>query len=314
MAKAKKKKTKRASARGKTSATRKPKKKAARKAPARKRPVARKKPAKKAAKKVAKKESAKKKAAKTAPKPAAKQKAAKAAPKPAAKKSPAQGAEKGQAAAPAAAPPAKKARSRSRRSSRRASPTLRRGPDGELLAPGELLLPKGPRNQEEVHYLLRGCIAADLAAGALGVEDTIGKVPGPDPEKQKADLNRLAEHLRQRFETGSIEAYLPTRPPAPRTFAGVVERASQRRREIGAFLRGLDIGHMETARMDSHGEASLQGLMEWAARLEKLMEAEEPQQSDYTQFHRGLDQLDHTTETLLVDVELTLRRQGSRRR
>ena len=71
---------------------------------------------------------------------------------------------------------------------------------------------------------------------------------------------------------------------------------------------------METARMDSHGEASLQGLMEWAARLEKLMEAEEPQQSDYTQFHRGLDQLDHTTETLLVDVELTLRRQGSRRR
>ncbi len=314
MAKAKKKKTKRASARGKTSAARKPKKKAARKAPARKRPVARKKPAKKAAKKVAKKESAKKKAAKTAPKPAAKQKAAKAAPKPAAKKSPAQGAEKGQAAAPAAAPPAKKARSRSRRSSRRASPTLRRGPDGELLAPGELLLPKGPRNQEEVHYLLRGCIAADLAAGALGVEDTIGKVPGPDPEKQKADLNRLAEHLRQRFETGSIEAYLPTRPPAPRTFAGVVERASQRRREIGAFLRGLDIGHMETARMDSHGEASLQGLMEWAARLEKLMEAEEPQQSDYTQFHRGLDQLDHTTETLLVDVELTLRRQGSRRR
>ena len=64
MAKAKKKKTKRASARGKTSAARKPKKKAARKAPARKRPVARKKPAKKAAKKVAKKESAKKKAAK----------------------------------------------------------------------------------------------------------------------------------------------------------------------------------------------------------------------------------------------------------
>ena len=113
---------------------------------------------------------------------------------------------------------------------------------------------------------------------------------------------------------GSIEPYLPTRPPAPRTFAGVVERASQRRREIGAFLRGLDIGHMETSRMDPHSEASLHGLMEWAARLEKLMEAEEPQKSDYTQFHRGLDQLDHTTEALLVDVELTLRRLGSRRR
>ena len=316
MAKAKKKKTKQASARGKASAARKPKKKAARKAPARKRPVARKKPAKKAAKKAAKKVAkkvAKKKPAKAAPKRPAK-KSAKAAPKRPAKKSPAESAPKSQNAAPAAAPPVKKARSRSRRSSRRASPTLRRGPDGELLAPGELLLPKGPRNQEEVHYLLRGCLAADLAAGAVGVEDTLTKAPGPDPEKQKSDLNRLAEHLRQRFESGSIEAYLPTRPPPPRTFAGVVERASQRRREIGAFLRGLDLGHMETVRMDSHGEASLHGLMEWAARLEKLMEAEEPQQSDYTQFHRGLDQLDHTTESLLVDVELTLRRQGSRRR
>ena len=238
MAKAKKKKTKSASARGKTAAARKPKKKAAKKAPAHKRPVAKKKAPKKAAKKVAKK------VAKKAAKKVAKKKAAKVEPKRTAKKSPAGTAAKGHDAAPAGAPPAKKARSRSRRSSRRASPTLRRGPDGELLAPGELLLPKGPRNQEEVHYLLRGCLAADLTAGPVGVEDTLTKAPGPDPEKQKSDLNRLAEHLRQRFESGSIEAYLPTRPPAPRTFAGVVERASQRRREIGAFLRGLDIGNM----------------------------------------------------------------------
>ncbi len=317
MAKAKKKKTKQAAAKRKPAAAeKKAKKKAAKKAPARKRPVAKKKPAKRAVKKAARKATKKaaKKVARKVSKKVAKEKTTKAAPKRAGKKSPHKGAARSHEAAPAAAPPAKKARSRSRRSSRRASPTLRRGPDGELLAPGELLLPKGPRNQEEVHYLLRGCIAADLAAGALGIEDTLAKAPGPDPEKQKADLGRLAEHLGQRFESGAIEPYLPTRPPAPRTFAGVVERASQRRREVGAFLRGLDIGHVETARMDSHGEASLQGLMEWAARLEKLMEAEEPQQSDYTQFHRGLDQLDHTTESLLVDVELTLRRQGSRRR
>ena len=88
----------------------------------------------------------------------------------------------------------------------------------------------------------------------------------------------------------------------------MVERAKHRRREIGAFLRGLDLGRTETSHMDSHGEASLQSLMEWAARLENLAEADEPDQADYAQFHRGLDQLENTTETLIVDVELTLRR------
>ena len=93
-----------------------------------------------------------------------------------------------------------------------------------------------------------------------------------------------------------------------RNFQGVQERAKQRRREIGAFMRGLDLGRTETSHMDSHGEASLQSLMEWAARLENLAEADEPDQADYNQFHRGLDQLDNTTEALVVDVELTLRR------
>jgi hypothetical protein len=60
--------------------------------------------------------------------------------------------------------------------------------------------------------------------------------------------------------------------------------------------------------MDSHGEASLHNLMEWSARIENLIEAEEPRNADYTQFHRGLDHLDNTTEALIVDVELTLRR------
>ena len=93
-----------------------------------------------------------------------------------------------------------------------------------------------------------------------------------------------------------------------RNFAGVVERAKHRRREIGAFLRGLDLGRTESSHMDSHGEASLQSLMEWAARLENLAEADEPDTADYAQFHRGMDQLENTTEALIVDVELTLRR------
>jgi hypothetical protein len=54
--------------------------------------------------------------------------------------------------------------------------------------------------------------------------------------------------------------------------------------------------------------------MEWAARLENLTEADEPQQADYAQFHRVLDQLDNTTESLIIDVERTLRRVRDRNR
>ena len=70
-------------------------------------------------------------------------------------------------------------------------------------------------------------------------------------------------------------------------------------------MRGLDLGNTETSRMDPHGEASLQNLMEWAARLEMLADADEPEQADFGPFHRVLDQLEHNTETLIVDVELT---------
>ena len=45
-----------------------------------------------------------------------------------------------------------------------------------------------------------------------------------------------------------------------------------------------------------------------ADKLEILMEAEEADQADYAMFHRGLDQLENTTESLIVDVEATLRR------
>ena len=75
------------------------------------------------------------------------------------------------------------------------------------------------------------------------------------------------------------------------------------------FLRGLDMGRTEVSHLDSHGESSLQNLMEWMARIEKMVEeGEEPENADPAQLHRGIDQLDLTTEALIVDLELTLKR------
>ena len=184
----------------------------------------------------------------------------------------------------------------------------RRGPNGEPFVPGDLLLPTGPQGPDEIQYLLRGSVAAEHAAG---VGRRLRDHPQEGRAKRRAtarELTRYAEGMAERFEKGSIEPLLPSRPPARRNFAGVVERAKHRRREIGAFLRGLDLGRTETSHMDSHGEASLQSLMEWAARLENLAEADEPERADFAQLHRGLDQLENKTEELIVDVELTLRR------
>jgi hypothetical protein len=212
--------------------------------------------------------------------------------------------------APPAPVPAKAAKPPGRKSSRRSSLSLRRGPDGELLAPGELLLPSGPQSGEEVQYLLRGIVAAEHGEAEAGIAEVLAKHPTPgDPLGSRPELTRQALAIDKRFASGAIEPLLPTRVQASRrTFVSVVERAKMRRREIGAFLRGLHLGNTETSHMDSHGEASLQSLMEWAARLENLMEAEEPGQADYSQFHRGLDHLENTTEALIVDVEATLRR------
>ena len=210
--------------------------------------------------------------------------------------------------APGALPPA-----RPKKSSRRSALLQRRGPDGQILAPGELLLPGGTLSTEEVLYLFRGAIATQKLGAEGAIAEVVAKKQPTDPLANRPDLERLHGVLMQRFHQGSIEASLPNRGQLKRTFQGVIERAKQRRREIGAFLRGLDIGRPESSQMDSHGEASLQSLMEWSARLEKLADADEPAQGDYGQFHRGLDQLDHTTEALIVDVELTLRRMGGGR-
>ena len=199
------------------------------------------------------------------------------------------------------------ARPSAKKGGRKSPLSQRRGPNGELFQPGDLLLPTGPQGPDEIQYLLRGSVAAEHPAPEAGVSEIVIK-KGPEAEGDRAELSRFAVGLAERFDSGTIEPLLPTRPVGRRNFAGVVERAKHRRREIGAFLRGLDLGRTESSHMDSHGEASLQSLMEWAARLENLAEADEPDNADYAQFHRGMDQLENTTEALIVDVELTLRR------
>jgi hypothetical protein len=181
-------------------------------------------------------------------------------------------------------------------------------------AAGELLLPGGPHTIEEVHYLMRGAVAAERPAGEVAIDEIFAKRPPENPDDMRAELGKHLDPIKKRFET-VIEPMLPGRPASNRrTFQSVVERARYRRREIGAFLRGLDLGRTETSHMDSHGEASLQSVMEWAARLENLMESEEPEGADFAQFHRGLDQLENTTEAFIIDVEQTLRRLRDKKR
>ena len=192
-----------------------------------------------------------------------------------------------------------------RKSSRRPS-LLRRGPDGEILAPGDLLLPGGAQRLEELLYLFRGSSAAEHGVAEESIAEELAKRTAPPAEKD--EVVRGMAWARERFERGSIEPAIPPRPNVRRTFQGVLERAKQRRREIGAFLRGLDLGHTESSHMDAHGEASLVSLMKLAAGLENLAEAEEPQQTDAAEFHRVFEQLEAATETLIIDVEQTLRR------
>jgi hypothetical protein len=212
-------------------------------------------------------------------------------------------------APPAAAKPAGKPK----KSGRKSSLALRRGPDGELLAPGDLLLPGGAQGVDEVLYFFRGISASEHPIGEDAVAEILTKRGIPDATHERSELLKALDSMRRRFD-GGIEPLLPIRSAIRRNFQGVVERAKHRRREIGAFLRGLDMGRTETSHMDSHGEASLQSLMEWAARLENLADADEPDRADYNQFHRGLDQLENTTEALIVDVEQTLRRVRDRSR
>jgi hypothetical protein len=208
---------------------------------------------------------------------------------------------------PAAARPA------GRKSSRRPS-VLRRGPDGEILAPGDLLLPSGAQRVEEILYLFRGCSAAEHPVDEEAITEVMAKRTAPEAPGDRDECVRILAWARERFDHGTVEPAIPPRPNLRRTFQGVVERAKLRRREIGAFLRGLDLGHTETSHMDAHGEASLVSLMKLAAGLENLAEAQEPAQTDANELHRVFEQLEAATETLIIDVEQTLRRLRDRLR
>jgi hypothetical protein len=215
--------------------------------------------------------------------------------------------------APEGGKPGAPSRPAGRKSSRRPS-LLRRGPDGEILAPGDLLLPGGAQRIEEILYLFRGCTAAEHPVVDEAMAEVLAKRTVPEAPGDRDELAKILAWARERFDHGTVEPAIPPRPNVRRTFQGVVERAKQRRREIGAFLRGLDLGHTESSHMDAHGEASLTSLMKLAAGLENLAEAEEPAQTDANEFHRVFAQLEAATETLIIDVEQTLRRLRDRLR
>ena len=183
---------------------------------------------------------------------------------------------------------------------------------GPQFVAGTVFLPDGFKSREEIQYLFRGAVACVRESLDLAAAEIRAKSERLQPTPSERELLELARTAEERFR-GAIEAAPPNRViPTKRTFQSLIERARARRREIGAFMRGLDLGKTEPSHLDTHSEASLQGLMEWGARLEMLADSRELDKPDFTQQHRVLDQLESTTEMLVVDVELTLRRYKDR--
>src|SRR5258707_13954930 len=101
----------------------------------------------------------------------------------------------------------------------------RRGPNGELFTPGDLLLPTGPQGPDEIQYLLRGAVAAEHTAGPTAVSEIIMKKGTPDAEGDRGELSRFSEGLRERFVKVPIQPLLPIRPAFNPNVQRVVERA-----------------------------------------------------------------------------------------
>ncbi len=72
----------------------------------------------------------------------------------------------------------KPAKGRAKRKSSRRPTLLRRGPDGEILAPGDLLLPGGTQRVEEIQYLFRGWAAAEHSSeGEEAIAEVFARRP-----------------------------------------------------------------------------------------------------------------------------------------
>src|SRR6185295_8319061 len=107
------------------------------------------------------------------------------------------------------------ARPSAKKGGRKSPLSQRRGPNGELFQPGDLLLPTGPQGPDEIQYLLRGSVAAEHPAPEAGVSEIVLK-KGPEAEGDRGELSRFAVGLAERFESGTIEPLLPTRPVSRR--------------------------------------------------------------------------------------------------
>src|SRR5215468_1719175 len=107
---------------------------------------------------------------------------------------------------------------RPKKGGRKSSLALRRGPDGELLAPGDLLLPGGAQGFDEVLYFFRGCAAAEHdVSGDEAVVEILTKRGTPDATGEKGDLLKAFDSMRRRFD-GGIEPLLPIRNAIRRNF------------------------------------------------------------------------------------------------
>ena len=166
----------------------------------------------------------------------------------------------------------------------------------------------GFTSHEEIWYLFRGAAACVRQSLDAAVAEVRANSANLQPTLSESDLLGFARIAKTRFH-GVIKDAPPNRAIRTNaTFADLDRRARARRREIGAFIRGLDLDGMQLSQLDTHCEAGVQSLVEWRARLERMAASREVDGLDLTRVHGVLDQVESITEMLMVDVELTMRR------